>query len=201
MTNKQLIFEGVFGENWNKLPNVLQQHYLISPNIHHHVTFTGKMNITTSGSMRFLLPLFKLFGILVPYIGNNIPAIVKLHNTPNTNKLYYNRTFYFPNKKPYHFNSYMQPIKDNIVVEILALCLGWRTAYIYEENKIVMHHKGYVCKIGNLYIPLPINWFMGTVRAEQIALSDKTFRFQMEVKHSLLGTYTYCGDFEISDAL
>ena len=195
-TRHEPIFKSVFGEKWDTLPPVMRQHYRNHPFSNDVVTVQGKMTIQSSGVLKFFLPLFKFFKVLAPHEGENIPVTVYLRSDPHSYAFHFDRTFYFPDKKPYHFRSYMLPIKNNIVVEFVFAGIGWCTAFISTGNKVILEYKGFVWKIFGLLIPLPLAFLFGKVHLEKEALSDNTFRLHMEMNH-WIGNYIYAGEFKI----
>lgn len=199
MNNDVPIFKPVFGNDWEKLPIVFKKHYMNRPYSHDVVTVEGKMNITSSGLMKYISPLFKLIKVLMPYQGKEIPAIVYLRSDSVSNAYHFDRTFYAPNKPPYSFKSFMLPIKDNIVVEFMFWGIGWRCAYLLKDNQVLLEHRGYVWKMFGFLIPLPISLLLGRVEMLKEAISDDTFRLDMVMIHPLIGKYIYSGELTITD--
>ena len=70
------------------------------------------------------MPLFRLFGTLVPYMGNDIPVTVAYKSCPDSDHFLLDRAFHFPDKKPFHFRSCMMPITQNFVVEMMRFNVG-----------------------------------------------------------------------------
>lgn len=194
---QQPIFKPVFGGDWEKLPIVMHKHYANRPYSYDVVTVSGKMNIDYSGLFNLLIPLFKLFKILVPYKGKDIPVTVNFRSNPNSSAFHFDRTFHIPGKKPYYFRSYMLPIKDNVVFEFMFLGIGWRIKYNYDGNKVTLKHDGYVWKLFGFHIPLPFNFILGKIHTEKEALSEDSFRLDMQITHPVFGKYIYEGKFKI----
>jgi Domain of unknown function (DUF4166) len=199
MSNDQPIFKYVFGEKWENLPLVMRNFYANRPDCKEVVMVEGKMDIGCSRMMRLLFPIFKFFKVLVPYQGKNIPVTINLCSNLNSSVLHFNRTFKFSDKKLYYFNSYMLPIKKNVVVEFVFLGLGWRTVYICKGNKVILKHNGYVWKLFGLLIPLPLSLLLGKIDIEKEAISDNLFHLKMKIAHLLFGEYWYSGEFKIID--
>jgi hypothetical protein len=196
MNKKEQIFKPVFGSTWEKLPPVFQKRYLNRPFSHDISSVEGEMDISFSKTMSYLMPIFRLLHVLVPYKGKNIPVKVDFRSQINSDAVYLDRKFYFPGKQPYEFNSRMQIIKDNEVVERMAFGVGWRTHYFYDGKKIVMQHIGYVWRVLGLNIPLPLEIFVGKGHAEEEVIDDNTYKVTMTMSHPLFGTmYSYSGNF------
>lgn len=197
MHNQDPSFKSVFGSAWNKLPPVFKKRYANRPYSQDITTVEGKMDINFSKIMACLLPIFRLLHVLVPYKGKNIPAKVNFCSRSNSNAVYFERKFYLATKKqPYQFNSRMDIIKENEVIERMALGMGWKTHYFYDGHKIIMQHKAYVLRIFGLEIRLPLELLMGVGHAEEEAIDDNSYRVSMTIKHPLFGImYSYAGDF------
>lgn len=196
MDKKDQIFKSVFGSAWNKLSPVFKKRYSNRPFSYDVASVEGEMDIHFSKMMFCLMPFFKLFHVLVPYKGRNIPVKVDFRSDPHSDVVYLDRKFYFPGKKPYEFNSYMQAINENDVVERMAFGISWRTNYFFDGKKVVMQHKRYVWRILGLNIPLPLEFLLGKGYAEEEKIDDNTYRVTMRMTHSLFGVmYYYSGDF------
>lgn len=193
------IFKSVFTSTWDKLPPALQKRYGNRPYSNDITTVEGKMDINFSKVMSCFMPFFKLFHVLVPYKGKNIPVIVNFRSQTDSDALYLDRKFYFPGKPPYQFNSSMHILKDSEVVERMSFGLGWRTHFHYDGKKIVMQHKGYVLQIFGLNIPLPLAVFVGIGHAEEEIIDDNSYRITMTMSHPIFGTlYSYSGSFRFT---
>lgn len=192
------MFTSVFQEKWKDLPKVLQKRYSNRAYSDDIVTVDGKLDVHCSWLIRLLKPFLKIFNVLVPYQGKNIPVSVSFVSKSDSETLYFNRTFSFPDKKPYRFYSRMVRLKGDDVIEFMRFNIGWRMSCFYDGKKVVLQHRGYVWKFFGLLIPLPINLLMGKGYAEEEAISDNEFRMYFEIRHRLFGkVYGYGGNFTI----
>lgn len=196
MSKNEQVFKLVFGSAWEKLPPVFQKRYANRPFCNDVNTVEGKMEIHFSKLIAFFMPLFKLFHVLVPYQGKDIPVKVDFRSKIDSDGVFLERNFYFPGKKPYPFNSCMQAIKEQDVVERMAFGIGWRTHYFFDGKKVIMQHKSYVWQLFGLNIPLPLSLFIGKGYAEEEAIDNQSYRMSMTMTHFLFGVlYRYSGDF------
>lgn len=196
MNKQQQIFKSTFGSAWDKLPLVFQKRYMNRSYSNDMITVDGKMDIHFSKIMSCLVPFFRLFHVLVPYQGKNIPVKVDFRSEINSDGVYLDRKFYFPGKSPYAFNSCMQVIKDSDVVKRMSFGMGWRTHYFYDGKKVVMQHKGYVWRVFGLNIPIPLEIFVGKGHAEEEVIDDNSYRVTMTMIHPWFGMmYSYSGNF------
>jgi len=193
----QPIFQSVFGNQWENLPDVFKQHYQNKAYTEDKVSFSGKLNIVSEGWMDVLFPVFRLLKVLTPFKGNEIPVAVQLRSHSDSAALHFYRGFHLPNKPLYHFSSMVLPLKNNLVIEKMFLGIGMRMAFICDNTKLIMEPRGYVWKFKNWVIPLPLTWLFGRVVTQQIALSSERFWLKMELTHFLLGKYSYEGDLSL----
>ena len=156
------------------------------------------MKVESSTLGRLMTPFFRLAGTLVPYEGDNIPATVAFVSIEDSDVFQFDRTFRFPGRPPYRFHSRMKPVGGNELVEFMRFGLGWRMAYAWTGEKVVLSHKGYVVKIFGLLLPLPLELLMGRGHAEETPLNDNEFSMTMEIVHPLWGkVYGYSGRFRV----
>jgi len=198
--NKEPIFKSVFADKWNSLPIVMKKHYANRPYSNDVVSVEGKMDISYSKLVKLFTPLLRITGILVPYKGKDVPVHVHFGSNPKTNEFRFDRIFYFPDKEPYHFRSSMLQIgrNHNDIVEVMNFGIGWKTAYKFEDNKVILEHKGYILKISSKYIRLPVTFLIGKGSAIEEAVSDNVFKMSMELRHPILGKlFEYKGTFRI----
>jgi hypothetical protein len=199
MNKAEPAFKSIFGSAWDALPPVFKKRYMNRSYSNDISTVEGTMDIHFSKFMAFFMPIFRLFHVLVPYAGNNIPVKVDFRSEMDSDGIWLYRKFYFPNKQPYEFNSRMQIIKNNEVVERMAFGFGWRTHYFYDGKKLIMQHKAYVIKIFGVYIPMPFEMIIGKGYAEETVIDDNTYKVDMIISHPWFGTmYRYEGNFHFT---
>lgn len=196
MNKTEQPFKSIFGIAWETLPPVFQKRYSNRSFSNDICTVEGEMDIRFSKIMACFMPFFRLLHVLVPYSGSHIPVKVDFKSQMDSDAVCLDRKFYFPGRKPYEFNSRMQIIKKNEVVERMAFGMGWRTHYFYDGKKVVMQHKGFVWCLFGWYISLPLEMFVGKGHAEEEMLDDNTYRVTMTMTHPWFGIlYHYSGDF------
>ncbi len=200
MTIDVPIFQSIFGQQWPLLPSVMHKHYANRPYCNDVVTVEGIMKVELSLFARLLSPLLRIAGALVPCAGENIPVTVHFRSEPDSNIYVFDRIFCFPGKAPYHFRSRMQPVGGSEIVEFMRIGIGWQVRYGYDGQKVVMAHRGYVMKLFGKLIRLPLELLLGRGYAEEEALSDKSFRMYMDIRHPLFGKiYSYSGEFALTE--
>lgn len=199
MNPTQPIFQPIFGESWHALPAVLKHHYANRPFSDDVYQAKGTLAIEFGWLASLLSPLLRIFGALVPFQGNDIPVTVLFRSEPDSNAYRFERTFKFPNQAPYHFQSRLVPLKDNELIEFVKFGIGWKHRCYYDGEKIILEHIGYVWRLTNRFIPVPLTWFLGKGYAEEIPLTKNTFAMKIHLTHPLFGkVYEYRGEFEMS---
>lgn len=200
MELKPVIFQSIFGIDWDKLPAVFQKHYANRAYSNDRITVVGVMKIEISILFRLLSPFMRLFSTLVPEAGKNIPVTVFFESEHNSDAFCLNRLFHFPGKKTYQFRSRMVRIGQDEMIEFTKIGIGWHARYQYENHKVRLEHRGYKVQLFNKILPLPLEWFFGKAYAEEKAIDDNSFSMLMEIRHWLFGTvYSYSGIFKVSE--
>lgn len=197
---KEPIFKSIFGNAWEALPPAIHKHYANRPYSEDVIIAKGHLDITLSPMARLLSPLFRFFGTLVPYSGENIPVTVYFRSNKHSSAFHFDRHFFFPGKEPCYFRSRMEQIQGNNIVEFMRFGLGWRMHTLWDGKKVILQHQSYVLKFLGALIPLPLSFLVGKGYAEEEAVSDNAFRMQMQLTHPVFGTiFAYKGVFTIHD--
>lgn len=195
MTSQEPIFKPIFGKSWNNLPPVMHKHYANRPYSDDISTVKGNLDVSCKW---YLSPVLWLLGTVPPYNEKNVPVTVNFNSQPDSAEFCFNRTFYFNNHKPFHFNSRMRQLKDNEVMEKMNYGICWHSLFSWNEEQVILEHKGYSLHIGSINIPLPITWLIGRGDAYETPVDDSTFDMSATITHPLLGKiYEYKGQFKI----
>ncbi len=200
--NQPPIFSRVFGEQWEKLPPVFQQHYANRPYCDDKIIVEGILDVSCYSYMKLLRPFYRILGTVPVLTEKQVPVTVHFDSKNNSSAFHFNRTFYFAGKKPYHFRSRMIPIGHNEVVEVMRFGICWRTCFDYHNNRVTLTHRGYAIKLANFFLPLPITWLIGRGDAEEVAVDDSHFDMKVEMRSPLCGlVYSYAGQFKVTKPL
>jgi hypothetical protein len=193
------LFKPIFGADWDGLPRVMHRHYANRPFHDDLVTVTGTLNVHSSFIGRLLKPGFRWANALVPHEGIDIPVTVHFTTDRSSKAFRFERIFHFPGRTPYIFRSVMIPIGSNRLVEMMGRGIGWRAAYRWDGQKVILSHKGYVIRMFGRFFPLPLTVLMGSGYAEEKAVSDDIFSMWTEIRHPLWGrVFGYDGSFKIT---
>jgi predicted DCC family thiol-disulfide oxidoreductase YuxK len=192
------IFQSIFGQTWDSLPPVMKRHYANHPYCSEEVAVEGALKIEASRIGRLFFPLFKLMKTLIPREGNNIQTTVRFITSVDNNEFQFDRYMRFPDGASYRFHSRMKPVGGNVLVETMSCGLGWRMAYEWTGEKVILQHKGYALNLFGFFLPLPIRLIMGAGYAEETPINDNEFSMITEIRHPLWGKiYGYSGCFKV----
>jgi predicted DCC family thiol-disulfide oxidoreductase YuxK len=193
------LFQPIFGADWGKLPPVMKRHYANHPYRNEVVTVEGQLKIKSSPVGRLLFPLFKIMKTLIPREDDNVRTTVRFITTEDSDMFQFDRTMRFSDGMSYRFHSRMKPVGGNELVEFMRFGLGWRMAYSWNGEKVILAHRGYVLNLFGLLLPLPLGLLMGKGYAEEIPVNDNEFSMMTEIRHPLWGkVYGYSGTFRIA---
>jgi hypothetical protein len=155
------IFQSIFDVPWAELPPVMQKHYAVRADSEDRVVASGTMNIKQSRFIRFLSPLIKVFGALVPYEGKDIPVTVAFYSGRGSKVFHYDRVFNFADRPPFRFHSKVEQVSGHETVEFMRFGIGWRAAYRVNGKHVTFSHRGYVWRICGVLLPVPLAWVIG----------------------------------------
>ncbi len=191
------IFKKIFGMDWDKLPAVMKKHYAIRPYSDDVVVATGALDITM---LWYISLLSHISGMLVSKSGTHVPVTVTFRSGKQSDAFHFERVFSYPDSKLVRFFSRMIPCGGNETIEFMGMGIGWRCTYEWNGSNIVLNHRGYVWRILNVDIPLPLEWVLGKGFAEETPLSDDTFSMWMHTLHPWFGkTLAYSGNFKVTE--
>lgn len=194
-------FQAVFGADWEALPPVLKAHYANRPFSEDVTVVQGALDVFCRAPLSWLAPIIRLVGTIPPVSENGVPITVRFESDPETRAFHFNRRFEFSSTRPYVFHSRMIPIRGNELIEVMKFGIGWRTGFVWREDKVVLEHKGYGLKVGSFILPLPLTFLIGRGIAEERAIDETHFAMSVVIRHWLFGdVYGYAGTFELVDA-
>ena len=200
--SKDPIFQSIFGLPWAALPPVMQKHYAVRPDSYDRVVVCGLMTIKRSHFMKLMAPMLKIFGALIPYDGEDVPASVTFYSGPKSSDFHFDRVFQPAGRPAFRFHSRLVQIVGSDVIELMRFGVGWRSRYQIDGNHVSLSHIGYYWRIGKVLIPLPLTWMIGKGAAAEVVVSDTKFRMWMTITHPVFGeTYRYEGIFQIAEVV
>jgi len=195
------IFAEVFADQWDRLPTVMRLHYANRPFSEDRVTVEGALTIRIHPLMKPFAPLMAAMGMLTPWAGEDVPCSVQFLSQPDGNAFIFDRRFQFPGRKSYQFRSELIAKGAHDVVEYMRCGVGWRSAYSFEDGRVVLSHKGYVLRLFGVDIPLPgAGLIIGRGEAFEVPAGETSFAMFMGLRHPLFGRlYSYEGEFTVTE--
>ncbi|MBE7636595.1 DUF4166 domain-containing protein [Sneathiella sp. P13V-1] len=191
-------FKSIFGENWKNLPPVMVKHYANRPYSNDTHKVTGVLDVSCKAPLQWIAPLMKLLGQIPAQNEKDVPVEVLFQSEETSAAFHFVRTFNFKKDAPYIFHSRMLQTQGNEVIEIMRFHLCWRLTYHWENDRVILKHKGYGLYLWDKVIPLPLTMILGKGYAEEVAVNDTTFDMFTHITHPLWGKiYEYRGRFEV----
>jgi len=188
------------GQQWPLLGRSIRQHYDLPPNTDTHLVVEGIMEVMHSPIGKLFIIASRIFDALVPYKGRDIPVTVENWSKPNSNAMYWHRTFRFPEKDPVIFHSRMEYAGNNEIVEYVKYGFGMRLILSAEGETLRYDSCGYQWDLGPLKLHIPDWLLLGKAIIREIPISEKAFNVEFEINHPLWGkTFGYSGRFEFSE--
>lgn len=187
------------GTAWNDLAPVVRRHYNLTPGQDTTCTCIGVMiEVHHATVLKPFLWIGRLIGALIPYRGTNVPTTVRNWTTPTHDAMYWYRTFQFPGKKPIVFQSRMEHIGGDEIVEFVRFGIGIRMRMSVVNTELRFDDRGYVWRIGPFLIPLPLRWLLGNAVILERAVDATTLALDFDIHHPLVGrTFAYRGKFKL----
>ena len=197
--NSEPIFKSVFGDQWDELPLVMKKHYANHPYSNDRVIVEGTLNVKTKGILKLFKPFYRWIGSIPLIDENAVPVIVTFESSMDSNVFHFNRVFHFSSQNPYEFRSQMMHQHGNNVVEKMRFGFCWRTSFHYQNNKVIMRHKGYALYFFGRLLPLPVTLLFGRGDAQEVVVDDNHFDMKVEITHFIFGViYSYAGRFKVT---
>lgn len=190
------IFKPTFGEEWQNLPPVMKTHYALRAGMGDSITVKGHLDVKVAPWLKFLN---RVSGLLISQGGENIPVTVRFTSPPGSRDFHFERSFHFPSGVQ-HFKSRMRHLGEGKFVEIMRFGFAWALHYQWENDRVILAHRGYAFNFFGWFIPIPLGLLLGRGYAEEWALSDDEFAMMTYARHSIFGqTFGYEGRFKVTD--
>jgi len=199
--SKPPVFKSILGNDWHSLGEIIRRHYFLRPTSNDYICVSGEMSeIHHSTIAKLLIPFALLAGAVVPYRGKKIPVDVHYNASPSDSNIYWDRVFKFQ-RGDFHFKSYMEPVKENEVIEFVRFGIGIRLRVTVEEGALVFRDIAYVWRVFGYNIPIPGKWLMGRVYVEERPFDQQFFTMKMTLTHPFLGElFRYSGKFKLNES-
>jgi len=172
------------------------------------IRFSSKRKILYTGVMKHVQLSFagKLFAHacrvigtpLALYPGKNVPITVRVSPDNKLDGLTWDRCYHFP-RGDNTVRSTKCIRKDIGLMECAGAGFGMNLRLTEQDGAIVFTSTRFFWQCGKYRFPLPNLASPGKVTVKQTALGNQNFRFQLWIKHPILGQ-TFYQDGEFSEA-
>lgn len=186
------LLQKVLGDDWHKLPGVLQNHYQIADG--RQSRLEGIMEIHYPKYLFPIVWLIHLFGGLVLWRGSAVR--VEVDKSADGELLNWRRTLTYPDGRIDYFGSQMQYAAKNQLVETIGFGFGLRLNVTVNDGDLLYRGNGHFWRCGNFQVNIPDWLLLGSASISEHALSPDEFYLDFSLKHPLLGVaYYYRGNF------
>lgn len=189
------LLQKALGEDWNKLPSVIQRHYSVA--IDSKTCLKGAMEIAYPNYLLPLISLIHLCGGLVVRRGKDIETRVEKTTSQQNTQLCWKRTLkYYDGEKDY-FYSQMSYLQNHELIETVRFGFGLRLKVSVDHGMLVYRSNGHIWQCGRFRLTFPDWLLLGTATITETPISDQQFRLNFSINHPLLGNcYCYSGIFQ-----
>lgn len=200
MDNQWPVTRRALGADWEKLHETVRRHYDLAPGADHSLTLTGRMEqIEHSLWAKPFILVGRVFGALVPYRGRDVAVEVCNHTRPHSPAMFWHRTFRFHNRPPCVFQSRMEHLAGNEIVEFVRFNLGICMHLSAEDGALCYTSNGYLWRLGPFNLRIPDWLLFGTARIIEYGADGDTIMIDFTIRHPLWGdTFGYTGSFQLS---
>lgn len=187
---KQKSLQELLGhEQWSKLESPIQRRFSGSAHSTEPIIYAGTMSeVRNSKAGRLFAFLTKIIGNpLTPYSGTKIPTIVKLYKIPENPGVYWERTYYFPRKKPYVVTSVKKINHRGRLSETVKGGFSMELDVFQQGGNLHFKSTRYFWHIFSIHLPLP-HWLSpGQTHVIHQHISEDKFKFSITMHHKILG--------------
>ena len=181
------------GDAWQQLHPNIQARFSKEPALGKAIIYEGSMQEMRRSFAGWLFAsLTKCIGNpLSAYQGNNVPMEVVLFKKPNKEGVFWQRTYFLPDTKPYRVVSTKKQSKQGEMFECVSGGFGMKLN-VYEENQS-LHFKSYryFWQLFKFQIPIP-HWLTpGQTHVIHKDVGDGFFTYTIKMTHKQFGETFY----------
>lgn len=186
------LLQQALGEDWHKLPGVIQRHYQLY-NGQQNV-LEGTMAIAYPSFMFPLIWLLHLFGGLVLWSGNEVQT--RVQKTAGADILHWQRIMTYPDGKIDYFRSQMRYLDEHELVEMIGFGFGLHLKVEVCNGDLLYRSNGHFWQWRKFSVNIPDWLLLGSATISEHAVSEEEFYLDFTITHPLWGeTYSYRGSF------
>lgn len=176
------------GTDWETLHPAIRQRFSNDPQHDEIIHYTGTINTERSFCGWLFAHLTRIIGNpLTPYCGKDVPMDVRLFQSATAHGVCWERTYYFPNRKPYVVTSVKKTGRHGEMLECVGGGFGMVLDVYTENQQLHFRSSRYFWQCGRLRIHLPHCITPGQTHVTHTDLSEGNFRFTIRMIHPRLG--------------
>jgi hypothetical protein len=169
-------------------PNI-QNRFAQDPEPGQSIVYEGVMQTVQRSRMGWLFAhLTRIIGNpLTPYAGADIPVEVRLFKKEKRNGVYWQRSYHYPNHKPFVVTSIKKESRKGEMMECVGGGFGMLLKVYAQDMQLHFESYRYFCQFGFIRIPLP-HWLTpGKTHVTHKDLNGGNFQFTITMDHDHLG--------------
>jgi hypothetical protein len=188
------LLQKTLGEDWHRLPAVIQRHYAVGPGLGSSVQ--GVMEIGYPSGLLPLIKLIHLCGGLIARRGETVETRVQKTVPLQTAELCWQRTLTYPDNQKDSFQSRMVYLQDHELIEYVRFGFGLRLKLSVDNGNLIYRSNGHIWQCGGFRLTFPDWLLLGAATIVERPESGRQFSLDFSIRHPLFGlTYYYRGVF------
>ncbi|MCC2637077.1 MAG: hypothetical protein K0Q68_796 [Moraxellaceae bacterium] len=189
------LFRKKLGDDWNSAPSHIQARFNQDLPPGTSVRYEGRMQVSATLPGKFLGWLMMRTGALMPYEGEDVPVFIEVW-TDEEKTVHKRRTYSFPGKPPFVFQSRMQLLDDGRIAEHVGGGLGMYVSLRCDSAGLHFTDAGYFMQVATIRLPLPSALGPGRVVLAHLDVGAEEFDVKIDISHPLFGKlFTQSGRF------
>tara|TARA_R110001592_G_scaffold3525_24_gene20080 strand:+ start:6676 stop:7668 length:993 start_codon:yes stop_codon:yes gene_type:complete len=181
------------GDQWALLNPNIQERFDKEPALGEKIQYEGVMHDIRRSRMGWLFAvLTRIIGNpLTPYAGCDVPMDVSLFKKPHKSGVFWQRTYFYPDKNPYSVISIKRESKDGEMLECVGGGFGMKLKVYVEDQSLHFKSYRFFWSVLKFKVPLP-HWLTpGKTHVVHEDLGGGDFQFTISMHHGLLGETFY----------
>ena len=180
------------GKNWHQLHPNVQRRFNRLPTEAKPIVYEGVMDEVNCSRAGWLFAVLTtvIGNPLSPHRGQQVPMEVRLTTRPGHKGVYWQRTYFFADKKPFQVTSVKKDDRGRMM-EMVGGGFGMFLDVSAEQGELHFRSSRYFWKFLRWYLPLP-HWLSpGKTHVIHQDLGGGAFRFTISMDHQVLGQTFY----------
>lgn len=188
---------------WRDLHPNIRERFSRDPEPGERVVYDGVMQEIRRSKMGWLFAqLTRVIGNpLTPYVGQGVPMRVELFRKEGRKGVFWQRTYFYPGRKPYVVTSVKQESEKGEMMECVGGGFGMVLDVYARDGSLHFESTCYFCTVFGRRVVLPRFLAPGRTHVVHEDLGGGDFRFTISMTHGQLGeTFYQTGTFRLACA-